>query len=124
MINETHTGFRDVIESLLFAYYLKFKTDYLSEVLVLIIQIISQARYENARIHKASIFETAKNSRIAMIIDRTISPTFFIAALKNKLKIIPKPESNLKGIRKRYSKIEENIINNLKETFSLKNFKA
>lgn len=124
MINETHPWFRDVIESLLFAYYLKFKTDYLSEVLSLIIKIISQARYENARIHKATIFETAKNSKITMIIDRTTSPSFFIAALENELKIIYEPKSNLTGIRKRYSKIEENIINKLKKSYSLKEFEA
>lgn len=121
MTGETHTWFRDVIESLLFAYYLKFGVEYLSEALILIICIISQARYENLRIHKETIFESARESKIVPLIDKSTSPTFFIAELVEREKMTP-IASDLKGIRDRYSKIVKNISNKLSDTFILKNF--
>lgn len=121
MIGESHTWFRDVIETFLFAYYLKFGTDYLSEALILITKTISQARYENYRIYKSTIFEFAKNSKITLLIDRSTSPTFFLAALKDKIKLIPS-YNDLSGIRKRYSNIVDKINKELQKTFILKDF--
>lgn len=121
MTGETHAWFRDVIESLLFAYYLKFGVEYLSEALVLIMHIISEVRYENYRIYKESIFECAKQSKIVPLIDKSTSPTFFIADLLDRTKMMP-IASELKGIRHRYSRITFNIKSKLSDTFILKNF--
>lgn len=123
MTGETHTWFRDVIESLLFAYYLKFGVDYLSEALVLITHIISQVRYDNYRIHKETIFEFARNSKIVLLLDRSTSPTFFIAQLADEVKMIPNLV-DLKGIRQRYSNIVKRMEEQLVKTFLLKNFEV
>lgn len=48
---ETHKWYRDVIESLLFGYYLKFNEQYLAEALMLIAKRISVHRYENSRVN-------------------------------------------------------------------------
>lgn len=123
MTGETHTWFRDVIESLLFAYYLKFGVEYLSEVLILIIQNISKVRYENYRIYKETIFSHANQSKIVLLIDRSTSPTFFIATLLEKVKMMPtQNQTELKGIRNRYYKIVTSIKEKLSGTFILKNF--
>ncbi len=125
MIGETHIWFRDVIEALMFAYYLKFGVDYLSEALTLIIKVVSQTRYDYYRIYKETIFETVKESKIVMEIERATSPTFFIAALKYKVELLPKMvESDFKGIRLRYSRIADDIIKDLGKTYMLKSFEA
>lgn len=123
MTGETHTWFRDVIESLLFAYYLKFGIEYLSEVVILIIQNISKVRYENYRIYKETIFSHANQSKIVLLIDRCTSPTFLIATLLEKVKMMPtQNQTELKGIRNRYYKIVTSIKEKLSDTFILKNF--
>lgn len=123
MSGETHTWFRDVIESLLFAYYLKFGVEYLSEALILIIRNISKVRYDNQRIHKRTILNHANQSKIVLLIDRCTSPTFFIASLFETTKMMANPNSaELKGIRKRFSGIISSITEKLFDTFILKNF--
>ena len=74
---------RDVIEALLFAYYYKFGESYLLESLLLITRYISQVRYESRRIHLSSIFEHVRLSKIPLRIERSTSPTFFLATMKN-----------------------------------------
>lgn len=110
LTGETHGWFRDVIEALLFAYFLKFGTDYLSDALLLISRSISQVRFDQARIHKESIFECARNSKIVMMIDRATSPTFFLAELNNANKFLRDYIPEEKGIRRRYYKLLVNRI--------------
>ena len=74
---------RDVIEALLFAYYYKFGESYLTESLLLITRYVSQVRYENQRIHLSSIFEHVRLSKIPLLIERSTSPTFFLATMRN-----------------------------------------
>ena len=117
MIGETHIWFRDVIETLLFSYFLKFKTEYLSEALFLITKIISQPRYEHSRIYKETIFEYAKNSKIVISIDRCTSSAFFLAEMVDKAKLLV--ENGERPIQKRYKKLIQNIEQNLTNTFSI-----
>lgn len=123
LTGETHNWFRDVIESFLFGYYLKFGTDYLSEALVLIIRIISRARYENRRIHKNTIFDCARESKIVPLIDQATSPTFFIAALVDNIKRLP-VYSDFTGIQKRYSARTEQIEGEMKKSYAVKNLEV
>ena len=117
LIGETHGWFRDVIEALLFAYYLKFGTDYLSDALLLISRSVSQVRFDQARIHKESIFECARNSKITMMIDRATSPTFFLAELNNANKFLKDYIPEEKGIRKRYYRLlVEKVISQLQDS--------
>lgn len=119
LVGETHGWFRDVIEAFLFGYYLKFGTEYLSEALALTTRIVSQARYDNSRIYKETIFDCAKNSKIIISIDRSTSPTFFLAEMKDKVKLLVKPEK-LTPIQKRYEGIVKSLFEKLKDSFLVK----
>lgn len=123
LTGESHTWFRDVIEALLFAYYLKFGIDYISDALILIARVISQARYDNRRIHKETIFDYAKTSKITMIIDRATSPTFFLAELNSIIKLLDDSQKDSSPICKRYYNLlfgyGNSIINSLKNLTDL-----
>jgi hypothetical protein len=75
----THRYYKDVIETLLFGYFLKFKTSYLTEAFFAISSIIADDRYSSGQMRRKRLFEHAKNSRIIMMIDQATSPTFFLA---------------------------------------------
>ena len=85
----THRHYNDVMETLLFGYYLKFKTKYLSEAFFAISSIIADDRYSSGYMRKKRLMEFAKSSRIIMMIDQATSPTFFLAEAINSIKINP-----------------------------------
>ena len=99
---ETHKWYRDVIESLLFGYYLKFGEQYLSEAFVLIARRISTHRYENSRVNLGKLQQYAADTNIVLMVDRATSPTFFLAELLQAIKETPvrEPQTN---IQHRYS---------------------
>lgn len=76
---ESHWKYADVIETLLFGYYLKFGEQYLTEALFCISGYIAQHRYDSIRALAYKIREYAKDSEIVMMIDQASSPTFFLA---------------------------------------------
>lgn len=94
----THWWFRDVIETFLFAYYLKFGMEYLSEALVGISKIVLQFRFEYARANYDRLLEQAGHSGILPIIERATSPTFVLAGLYQQVKALPGVQMNLKPI--------------------------
>lgn len=117
LVGETHVWLRDVIEALLFAYYVKFGLNYLDDALILISRIISQKRYDMPKIHHSSILEHAKESRIAMIINRATSPTFCLAKMLSNIETLQDYEKEIdakgrivKRIRYRYQKCLRNVI--------------
>lgn len=79
--NGEHGKFSTVIETFLFAYYLKFGGQYLSEALYCIASHIAQHRYDSARTSNASVLEMCRQSEIIMMIDQASSPTFFLAEM-------------------------------------------
>lgn len=99
---ETHKWYRDVIESLLFCYYLKFGEQYLTEALMLISKRVSMHRYEYSRVHLGQLQQYGADTNIVMMIDRATSPTFFLAELVQVIKEMPvlEPRTN---IQQRYS---------------------
>lgn len=99
---ETHKWYRDVIESLLFSYYLKFGNQYLAEALMLIAKRVSIHRYENSRVNLGKLQQYSADTNIVMMIDRATSPTFFLAELFQAIKEIPSQEPQTK-IQQRYS---------------------
>ena len=120
---ETHWWYKDVIESLLFAYYLKFGTIYLSEALFCIVRIISEHRYGLGRSSLRIVLRYAGESEIILMIDQATSPTFFLAeALQkiNKLSIT----TDLNGIRLRYQKKIQSVYKEISEsnTMSINKF--
>lgn len=112
---ESHWWYRDIIEAFLFAYYLKFGTIYLSDALFGIIKIVSEHRFENKRVYLNSLLKFASNSEIIMMIDQATSPTFFLAEMSQKIKIIQKNGESFGGIRDRYRNNVNCIFNKLKE---------
>lgn len=85
----THKYYKDVIETLLFGYFLKFSTAYLTEAFFAISSIIADDRYASAQMRRKRLFEHAKNSRIIMMIDQATSPTFFLAEALQAITINP-----------------------------------
>ncbi len=75
----THRYYKDVIETLLFGYFLKFKTSYLAEAFFAISSIIADDCYSSPQMRRKGLLEHAKKSRIIMMIDQATSPTFFLA---------------------------------------------
>jgi hypothetical protein len=111
---ENHWWYRDIIEALLFAYYLKFGTLYLNEACLSITRIISQHRYENYRSNLDSVLVYAGESEIVMMIAQATSPTFFLAEMKTIIKKLPVVPNDLTGTRKRYQDHVNGIIDLLK----------
>jgi hypothetical protein len=119
LVGETHVWFRDVIECLLFAYYLKFEEHYLSDALALIARTISQARYESSRIYKESIFEYAKESKIAIMIDRNTSPSFLLAELEERARRLYGYPPEADGIRQRYHKLIQKLEHTIADRLTI-----
>ncbi|HTO35516.1 MAG TPA: hypothetical protein VLZ72_04715, partial [Flavobacterium sp.] len=112
---EKHWWYRDVIEALIFGYYLKFGKLYINEASVSIIQLISQHRYNTSRAYLNSILKYASSSEIVLMIDQATSPTFFLAEIESVIKTLPTiSKIEVKGTRERYKnaidKIEESLI--------------
>ena len=75
----SHARYADVIETLLFAYYLKFNKQYLSEALFCISSVIADHRYSNDRAITSKIRSYACDSEVLLMIEQASSPTFFLA---------------------------------------------
>lgn len=83
--------YRDVIESVLFCYFLKFGEYFLSDALAVIMRILLQHRYEHSRAIKASIVQYVGDSELVLMIDQATSPTFFLAEARNIAKELSYP---------------------------------
>lgn len=119
---ESHWWYKDVIETLLFAYYLKFGTIYLSEALFCIERIISEHRYKLGRSSLRSVLEYAGNSEIVMMIDQATSPTFFLAETMRQISKLPKPTA-LQGIRVRYQYRVNGIYSEISKTMCVESIR-
>jgi hypothetical protein len=106
---EKHWWYRDCIEALLFAYYLKFGTIYLNEACMLICRHISQHRYDTSRAYIQSVLAYTSNSEIIMMIDQATSPTFFLAEMQAVVKKMPAIPNDLKGTRLGYNRAVKEI---------------
>lgn len=120
----SHQWYRDIIESILFCYFLKFGNYYLSDALVVIMRILLQHRYVNSRAIKSSIVEYAGNSELVLIIDQATSPTFFLAEARNIAKELSYPSrQNMRPIM-RAMRIKASAINkNFEKNIVVESFK-
>ena len=119
----THWWYGDVIATFLFAYYLKFGNQYLSEALTCITRIVSQYRYEKSKANKQSIMDKAGELGIIGIINQATSPTFFLADAQNIIKRLPYFDKNLKGIREDYFNKEKSLYQKSEEYYLIDSFK-
>lgn len=101
---ETHWWYRDVIESLLFGYYLKFGEAYLADALFLVAKYISFHRFQNKKANHGKLLQYASDSEIVMMIERATSPTFFLAELLRHIREMSLNNSQ-SNIQKRYQRI-------------------
>lgn len=78
--------FADTIETLLFAYYLKFGNQYLVEALYCVAQLMALYRYNSGRVagDGSGIRHFANENEIILMIDQAPSPTFFLAEVLEK----------------------------------------
>lgn len=119
---EKHWWYRDCIEALLFAYYLKFGMLYLNDACMLVCRYISQHRYETSRAYLHSIHEYVSNAEIVMMIDQATSPTFFLAEMQAAIKKMPIIPNDLNGTRLRYNNAVKAIDEVLSPSLTLKSY--
>ncbi len=119
----THWWYGDVIATFLFAYYLKFGDQYLSEALTCITRIVSQYRYEKSKANKQSIMDKAGELGIISMINQATSPTFFLADTQNIIKRLPCFDKNLNGIREDYFNKEKSLYQKNEKYYLIDSFK-
>jgi len=120
---ESHGWYRDVIECLLFAYYLKFGTNYLNEAFICIEKIISEHRYNQSRSNLKYVLIYGRDSEIVMMIDQATSPTFFLAEAVNKITRLTPNNDELTGIRLRYKTKIKSIYESIDKTIQIESIK-
>lgn len=114
---ESHWRYKDVIESLLFGYYLKFGIQYLTEALFCIASNIAQHRYNSSRALTYKILDFARQSELTMMIDQSSSPTFFLAESLSQITVWGKDlEEN--DIKMRFFECLQDMFSELYDTFS------
>lgn len=117
--------YRDVIESILFCYFLKFGTYYLSDALVVIMRILLQHRYTSPRAIKSSIVKYAGDSELVLIIDQATSPTFFLAEARNIAKELSYPtRQSMSPIMRSMRMKASNISKHLENSIVVESFKT
>ena len=116
--------YRDIIESILFCYFLKFGEYYLSDALVVIMRILLQHRYVSSRAIKSSIVQYAGDTELVLIIDQATSPTFFLAEARNIAKELLYPSLQSMTPIKRSMRIKaSNISKRLEHNLVVESFK-
>ena len=118
IVGGSNQWYRDIIESVLFCYYLKFGSFYLSDALIVIMRILLQHRYTSKRALKASVVQYAGNSELVLIIAQATSPTFFLAEARNIAKELSYPSRQnmspiMRAMRMKASNISKKLENNI-----------
>ena len=120
----THWWYGDVIAAFLFAYYLKFGNQYLSEALTCITRIVSQHRYAKSRANKQAIMDRACDIGIIGMINQATSPTFFLANAWNIIEHLPYFDNSLTGIRADYFNREKQLYQENEKYYLVDSFKT
>lgn len=87
---ESHWKYESVMETILFAYFTKFGSQYLSEALFCIAGAVAQHRYQNDRALNYKIHEHMQNSELVMMIDQASCPSYFLAEALHLIKVTGK----------------------------------
>jgi hypothetical protein len=124
MSSGSNQWYRDVIEALLFGYYLKFNDYCFADALAVIMRIILQHRYENGHTRKSSIYQYAGNMNIIQIIDQATSPTFFLAEAQNIVKDMTYPSFlNMGPVQKSMRVLARYIVQEIEKDIVIQSFK-
>lgn len=84
---ETHWYYRDIIEALLFAYFLKFKEDNLPEAAILISREVSSARLTGKRANFDKVLIDVGEMRIAPLIESSGKPSILFSQLMSDISV-------------------------------------
>lgn len=118
----THWWYGDVIATFLFAYYLKFGEQYLSEALTCITRMVSQLRYAAGKANKQSIMDKSGDLGIIQMIEQATSPTFFLAESRDIIRRLPLYDPEYKGIREDYFNKEMSLYSKNSMLYLVKDF--
>lgn len=75
-----HKVYATLAETILFAYYIRFGSEYLSEALFCIMSKLAEHRYMKVRALEQQVQRFAKDSNLVQHIQFSTSPTFFLAS--------------------------------------------
>lgn len=81
-----HKVYATLTETILFAYYIKFGSEYLSEALFCIISKLAEHRYMKVRALEQQVQRFAKDSNLVQFIQFSTSPTFFLASALDSIR--------------------------------------
>lgn len=82
---ETHWYYRDIMEALMFAYYLKFGENYLSEAAILIAREVSSARLTGKRANFDKVLTDVGEMRVAPQIESSGKPSILFSQLMSDI---------------------------------------
>lgn len=81
-----HRVYATLAETILFAYYIKFGSEYISEALFCIMSKLAEHRYMKVRALEQQVQRFAKDSNLVQFIQFSTSPTFFLASAFNGIR--------------------------------------
>lgn len=87
LIGESHWYYRDIIEALLFAYYLKFGNDFLYDAAILISRYVSSARLNGRKADFDKALLNVGEMRIAPRIESAGEPSILFKQLVNDISV-------------------------------------
>lgn len=81
-----HMVYASLAETILFAYFIKFGSQYLSEALFCIMSKLAEHRYMKVRALEQQVQRFAKDSNLVQFIEFSTSPTFFLASALDSIR--------------------------------------
>lgn len=107
--------YKDTIAAILFAYFEKFRQNYLTDVLVLIMRVMLEHRYNVSRVYQSTISAYASETGLILMLDQATSPTFFIAEIYQLCRNYPtRMLQDLRPVQKRMRQYVRNINDHMK----------
>lgn len=85
-LGRRHKVYAILAETILFAYYIKFGSEYLSEALFCIMSKLAEHRYMKVRALEHQVQRFAKDSNLVQFIQFSTSPTFFLASALDSIR--------------------------------------
>lgn len=119
---ESHWRYRDVIEALLFEYFLKFGNSYLPEATILLSRLISIERLSGKRANFDRLLLDIGDKRIACWIDSAKNPSILFQQLINNILSSGKVMGSSQ-IQKRYANYLNGLLQSLSDTVTLESVK-
>ncbi len=110
----SHWRYKDIIQAMLFAYYVKFGDQYIDMAFQYIEPLVSKHRYSTPRALHYRILQAAAETDIVMMIDQATSPTFFLAEAKLCCDNLPTyDDAQLSNIQKNYKLQIKNVLDKI-----------